>query len=49
MAEDALELRTYLNKGWAVASVKDFQNGYNGPDDVYGSPESYRREVREEQ
>ena len=30
MAEDALELRAYLKKGWAVASVTDFNDIYNG-------------------
>lgn len=30
MAEDALELRDYLGKGWMVASPTDFENTYNG-------------------
>jgi len=30
MSEDAMELRAYLKKGWAVASVSQFENKYNG-------------------
>lgn len=30
MAEDSLELRDYLGKGWMVASPADFDNAYNG-------------------
>ena len=30
MADDALELRDYLGKGWMVASPTDFHNKYNG-------------------
>lgn len=30
MGEDALELRDYLKKGWAVASPAEFSNHYNG-------------------
>lgn len=30
MGEDSLELRAYLEKGWAVSSVADFDNKYNG-------------------
>lgn len=30
MTDDALELRGYLKKGWAVASCANFQNEYNG-------------------
>lgn len=29
MKEDAIEIRDYLLKGWAVASCADFQNDYN--------------------
>jgi hypothetical protein len=30
MSEDVPELRAYLKKGWAVASVAQFENKYNG-------------------
>lgn len=30
ITDDALELRAYLKKGWAVASCENFQNEYNG-------------------
>lgn len=30
MGEDAIELRDYLAKGWAVASPAEFDNSYNG-------------------
>lgn len=30
MSEDAMELRAYLKKGWAVASVSQFEDKYNG-------------------